>query len=133
MGMNLAQVIHQRWAGTAGLNAVLPGSRVFTGMSVDPSLPFAVIGKQSDRPHSRYNDGSSVRTVGLRIEVFHHNYDSAAAIIAQIDAAFDNAAFPLAGADRVLNMQRTDGVEEQKPDGVWRMAVEFACTVYLEA
>ena len=44
--MNLAQVIHQRWAGDGALSALLPASRLYTGMSVDPTPPYAVITRQ---------------------------------------------------------------------------------------
>ena len=131
--MNLAQVIHQRWAAAAGLNDLLPAARVYTGMSFDPSLPFAAIGKESDRPKSYQNDGSAVDTVGLRIRVFHERHADAAAIVHQIKAAFDRTAFDLAGSDKVLIMQRVNDFEQQRDDGAWQMVVDFNCTVYLAA
>ena len=39
--MNLVQVIHQRWAAAAALDALLPASRVFTGLGPDARLPLA--------------------------------------------------------------------------------------------
>ena len=131
--MNLAQVIHQRWAAAAGLNDLLPTDRVFTGMSFDPSLPFATIGKESDRPTSYQSDGSAVDTVSLRIRVFHEHHADAAAIVHQIKTAFDRTAFDLAGSDKVLIMQRVNDFEQQRDDGAWQMVVDFNCTVYLAA
>ena len=61
--MNLAEVIHQRWAAAAALENLLPASRVYTGMSVDPATPYAVIAKLSDRPAGYHNDGSALSTV----------------------------------------------------------------------
>ena len=129
--MNLAQVIHQRWAAAEALSNLLPASRVYTGMADDPTTPFAVITKQSDRPAAYLNDGSSLNTVGVRIQVFHHNYDSAADVMHQVKTAFDRTDFELSGSDKVINMRRSNDFETQEKDGVWRLVIDFNCTVYL--
>jgi hypothetical protein len=131
--MNLAQVIHQRWAATEALSSLLPAARVYTGMSVDPSRPFAVISKESHRPLESYNDGAAVDVVGVRIRVFHDDYTAAAAVVAQIKAAFDRSEFALSGSDKVLAVERADDAELQTDDGVWQLTVDFKCTVYLAA
>jgi hypothetical protein len=129
--MNLAQVIHQRWAGDEALSALLPASHLYTGMSVDPTPPYAVISRQSDRPLAVFNDGSAVDRVGVRVQVFHDNYDAGAAVVHQIKAAFHLAEFPLAGSDKVIGMQRSNDFERQNDDGVWQFVVDFQCAVYL--
>jgi hypothetical protein len=129
--MNLIQVIHQRWAEAETLSSLLPPARLYTGMSVDPAMPYAVISKQSDRPATRHGDGSAVDNVLLRIQVFADDYDAAAAIIAQLKAVFDRSSFALAGRDQVISMLRTNDSETQENDGVWRMLIDFDCTVYL--
>jgi hypothetical protein len=131
--MNLAQVIHQRWAAAAALEELLPAERVYTGLSVDPSAPFAVISKLSEQPAGYHNDGSAVATVGLRIQVFHSQYDAAAAIVQQVKAAFDRSDFALAGSDKVVDMQRVNDFERQTADGVWECVCDFHCTVHLAA
>jgi len=136
--MNLAQVIHQRWAATAPLEALLPAERVFTGLSVDPQVPYAAICRRSASfagPSGtgllRYNDGSAAEAIDVEIQVFDENYDRAAAVIEQVKAAFDCTSFDLAGSDKVILMQRSAETEEQAPDGCWRLAIEFRCSVYL--
>ena len=129
--MNLAEVIHQRWAAATALNDLLPAARVTTGVSVDPTLPYAVIAKQSERPMVRHNDGSAVDSVGLRIRVFHDNYDSAAAVMEQIRVAFERSDFALSGDDKVIAMQRSDDSQRQEDDGVWQFVIDFDCMVYL--
>lgn len=129
--MNLAQVIHQRWAAAEALNDLLPAASVYTGTSVDPTTPYAVISKQSDRPEAKLNDGSAVDTIVVRIEVFHDNRDAGAAIVHQVKAAFDRTDFALAAGDKVINMQRSNDHETQEKDGVWKFAVDFNCTVHL--
>ncbi len=129
--MNLAQVIHQRWAAATALDDLLPASRVFTGVSVDSTMPYAVISKRSDRPAAYHNDGSALSTVGVRIEVVDDGYDSAAAVMEQVKAAFDRTDFALSGSDKVISMQRSNDFQRQEPEGVWRLVIDFVCTVYL--
>ena len=129
--MNLAQVIHQRWANATPLNDLLPATQVTTGMSLDPALPYAVISKQSDRPVERFGDGSAVDEIGIRVQVFHDNHDSGSDIAHQIKAAFDRTNFDLSGSDKVINMERSNDFELQQSDGVWRFVVDFCCMVQL--
>ena len=131
--MNLAQVLHQRWAADAALNSALPAGRVFTGPSVDPNTPFAVITRRSARPRTHFGDGSGIDTVAVRVEVFDESYDAAAAVVHALSGAFDGVTFDLAGANRVLIMQRRDESEHQSVDGVWRLTVDFDCTVYFDS
>jgi len=129
--MNLAQVIHQRWAADSALDNLLPATRVYTGLSFDPARPFAVISKESDKPETYQSDGAAIDAVGLRIQVFHDHYDAGAEIVHQIKAAFDRTAFDLAGSDKVLNIERGNDSERQTNDGVWQFTIDFNCTVYL--
>ncbi|MGD0382455.1 MAG: DUF3168 domain-containing protein [Thermoguttaceae bacterium] len=129
--MNLAQVIHQRWAADSTLNGLLPATRVYTGLSFDPARPFAVVSKESDKPETYHSDGSAIDAVGLRIQVYHDNYDAGAEIAHQIKKVFDRTAFDLSGSDKVLNIQRGNDLENQTDDGVWQFIMDFICTVYL--
>ena len=131
--MNLAEVIHQRWAAAEALNNLLPASRVYTGISVDPTTPYAVISKESHRPAICYNDGSAVDTVGVRIQVFHDNHDSGAAVLDQVKAALDRTDFALSGSDKVIDMQRSNDFQRQEEDGVWQFVIDFNCTVHLKS
>jgi hypothetical protein len=131
--MNLTQAVHQRWAATAPLVALLPAERVFTGSSVDPAPPFAVIARESGQPLARFGDGSGIDAARLRIQVFDDCYDRATAIIQQVKLAFDRASFALASGDKVLEIRRHADGEEQQPDARWQMTVEFECIVYLAA
>ena len=129
--MNLAQVIHQRWAANSTLDNLLLATRVYTGLSFNPERPFAVISKESDKPETYQSDGAAIDSVGLRIQVFHDHYDAGAEIVHRIKAAFDRTAFDLAGSDKVLNTQRANDTEKQTNNGVWQFTIDFNCTVYL--
>ncbi|MEN6406839.1 MAG: DUF3168 domain-containing protein [Thermoguttaceae bacterium] len=129
--MNLMAKIHERWAASTALNAVLPAARLFTGACCDASPPLASILKQSDKPDSYQSDGSAIDVVVLRIRVLHANHDAAAQIVHQIKKTFDRTTFSLDDGDQVQNMRRVNDCEQQRDDGVWEMIVDFQCTVYL--
>jgi len=129
--MNLAQVIHQRWAAASALNDLLPASRVHTGISTGGPLPFAVLSKENDRPVERFGDGSAIDTVGVRIQVFCEDADAGAAVMHQIKTAFDCTSFDLAASDKVIDMKRTNDFARPLDDGTWQFVVDFDCTVQL--
>ncbi len=130
--MNLAQVLHQRWAADESLNALLPAERVFTGTSVTPAMPLAVISRARARPAVQFADGAGLDTVEVRIELYDPSYDASLAVLAALKRAFDRTRFDLAGAGKVLYMRRTADHARQEPDGTWRTTVEFDCTVLLD-
>ena len=130
--MNLFGVLRQRWAADTALEAALPADRVYVGTAPEPTIPFAVLTKRSDRPTESMNDGTSLNAVGVRIEVFDDGYDSATAIAELIRAAFDRTEFDLTGGDKVVNMRRHNATERQADDGLWHLSLDFDCTVYLE-
>jgi hypothetical protein len=137
MTVALLGAIHQQWAASPGLAGLLPAARLSTGASPNPSLPRAVLTRQSEQPLAACNDGSAVASVGVQVEVFHLSYDAAATIVDQVTKVFDRADFPLddgppEGA-RVICMRRTNHSEGQEADGTWRMTVDFACAVYRPA
>ena len=97
-------------------------------MNVDPTLPYAVISKESERPGDYYNDGSATAAVGLRIQVFHGQYDAGAAVMLQVKAAFDRGDFPLAGGDKVVDMRRRQRLRTAKRRR--RVAIHLRFPVY---
>ena len=129
--MNLEQVVHQRWAACDALNSALAAASVKTGRSFGAALPYATITRLANRTAFRTNAGDALDEVGLRIRVWHDEYDAGRAIVHQIKAAFDRSDFPLAGADRVVQMRRTDDSASQHSDGTWQFTVDFLVQVHL--
>ena len=129
--MNLFQVIHQRWAAEPALSGLLPAARVHTGLSVDPTPPYAVLGKRGQSPQTVHHDGSGVDAVEVRVEVFDEDLERGAAVVERLKAAFDRTAFDLSGSDKVLYMRRRNESQQQQDDGLWRLAVDFECSVFL--
>jgi len=129
--MNLEQAIHQRWAGDATLEGLLPAARLKTGRSVGETVPYATLARRRCRTRFRSNAGDALDEVTLRVRLWHDDYDAGRAIVEAIKTAFDRTDFPLAESDRVVQMRRTDDTAEQDNEGLWRFTIDFAVEVYL--
>ena len=111
----------------------MPAAQVFTGLSVNTALPYAVISKESEHPGDYYNDGAATAAVASASRCFTASPTLARPSCLQVKAAFDGSDFPLAGSDKVLDMRRANDSERQSEDGVWQFLCDFQCTVYLAA
>ena len=129
--MNLEQVIHQRWAASETLNALLPAEHVKTGRSFGDPLPYATLTRLKNRTVFRTNAGDALDEVTLRVNVWHDDYDAGRAITEQVKAAFDRSDFALSGGDRVVQMRRTDDSASQHHDGTWQFTIEFLIEIHL--
>ena len=133
--MNLAQAIHTRWAADAALNGLLPVTQVMTGIYVagEPGSRYATVTLCGGRFEGAANDGSSIDTVTIRIQVHYDHYDAGRSIADALLAAFDRSSFPLSPTDKVICMQRT-GLPTETQDatgGRWSWTVDFQCRVSL--
>lgn len=133
--MNLAQVLQARWAATPALESLFPARQVITGsyFAVDPGSRFATITLPGGKVESYANDGSAVDVVLVRIALCHDDYQQGRAAVEAVLAAFDRSAFDLAGADKVVVMQKTAPPQEaQDPNsGRWTWNLDFQCRVSL--
>ena len=127
--MNLAHMLHDRWAADQQLSQILPASRVFTGTSVMPAMPVAVISRLRSEPAVQFADGCGLDTVGVRMELYDPSYDASLAMLNAVKRAFDRTSFQLAGCGKVLFMRRTADQTCQEPDGAWHTTIDFLCTV----
>jgi len=135
--MNLAQAIHARWAADARLDALLPVARVMTGtcFAADPGTRFATITLPGGTFEGYANDGSSLSTVLVRIQVHHDDYDGGQAVTEAVLAAFGRAELSLSAGGKVLCMQPAAVPQEvQDPEnGQWDWLIDFQCRVHLPA
>ncbi len=129
--MNLEQAIHQRWAASDALAALLPAEHLKTGRSLAGSLPYATITRKSCRTAFRTNAGDALDEVALRISVWHGDYNAGRSVVEQMKAAFDRSSFDLSGGARVTQMRRTDDSALQHDDGTWQFIIDFLVQVYL--
>lgn len=131
--MNLARMLHHRWANDERLNRLLPAQRVYTGTSVTPAMPVAVISRCQSEPAVQFANGGGLDTVAVRIELYDPSYEASLAVLDAMKRAFDRTSFELPGGGRVLFMRRTIDQTRQEPDGVWHTTIEFLCTVLGES
>ena len=129
--MNLEQALHQRWAADERLAALLAVDRVKTGRAVGTATPYATLLRQSSRVVLRTSAGDAIEEVSLRINVWHHEHDAGRTLTEAVKTAFDRAAFPLTGGDRVLKMLRRSERLVQHTDGIWQFSVDFTVRVHL--
>ena len=129
--VNLEQVVHQRWAACDALDSLLAAENVKTGRSFGAASPYATITRLGNRTAFRTNAGDALDEVALRVSVWHDDYDAGRAIVGQVKTAFDRSDFALAGADRVVQMRRTDDSASQHDDGTWQFTVDFLVHVHL--
>jgi len=129
--MNLEQAIHQRWAASDALAALLPAANVKTGRSFGDPVPYATIARETSRTVFRTNAGDALDEVTLQINVWHDSYDAGLAVVEQVQAAFDRSGFTLAGGDTVVQMRRVADSTRQHEDGRWQWTVKFLVDVYL--
>lgn len=127
--MNLARMLHHRWAADERLNRLLPAQRVFTGTSVTPAMPVAVISRCRAEPAVQFADGGGLDTVSVRIELYDPSHDASLAVLDALKRAFDRASFDLPGSGKVLFMRRIVDQTRQEPDGAWHTTIDFLCTV----
>jgi hypothetical protein len=135
--MNLAQVLHARWAANAELDRLLPATAVMTGLNIagDPATRYASVTLRGGGVESYANDGSSVDQVRVRIDVYDDDYDHGRTVADAVLAAFDRSDFALANGARVISMQKA-GIPQEVQDpqsGRWSWPIDFHCRVSLPA
>ena len=133
--MNLTQALHAHWAADVTLNGLMPATRFVTGTYVagNPGSRYATVALRGGQFEGAANDGSSIDTVAVRIQVHHDDYDQGRAVADALLAAFDRSGFPLSPTDEVICMQRT-GLPAETQDatsGRWTWVVDFDCRVSL--
>jgi hypothetical protein len=126
----LEQAIHQRWAAAAGLAALLPAERFITGPAHGSLRPYAVLRQGVRRPILRTNSGDALDQVRLAIDLWHDDRGAGQAIVPQIQAAFDRAAFDLSAAARVILMRQTGDRVVRRGDS-WQFTVAFLLQIHL--
>ncbi len=132
--IDLSKAIHARWAAVAALETgAIPSSRVHTGQTFDPTLPFAVIERNSGNPITQHNDGAAVDSVGVRFQVFHANHDAGATVIHEIKGAFNPSEFAPDNRNRQIYMEQSNPFELPESDGARLFVIDFTCKIHLPA
>ncbi|HLA83831.1 MAG TPA: DUF3168 domain-containing protein [Thermoguttaceae bacterium] len=131
--MNLEQAIHEHWADTPALEAVLPADRLTTGRTSSGVPPYATLVVRAIRSQLPTNQGPAAKEFSLRIDVWHHAYQDAKTIAGQIAEAFDGASLELNESDYLARVRHVADTIKQHPDGPWQWTLDFTATVCVPA
>ena len=93
--MSLDQAIHERWAESGELSALLPAERLTTGRAFGDKKPYATIESLVRRPALATNSGNVVKAVSLNLCIWHDNFDEGENIVECVQTVFDHAVFNL--------------------------------------
>jgi len=129
--VTVEQAIHQCWASSATLAALVPAERVSTGRSIGAAVPYVTLLRERTRTALRTNAGNTIEEITLRINLWHDDHDAGRAAAEQIRAAFDHASFDLADGSRVISMRRVSESAFQHADGLWQFSLRFLLPVRL--
>jgi hypothetical protein len=127
--MSIEATIHDWYAASASLVALLPASRFVTGHVQDETqqdLPYCTLNRESDAPSYRTNCGR-MDAASLRFQLWHEAWNSGNTIADAIVAAFDNGE-RTAGAITIHSMRLSNRFHLQEDDGVWQFLLDFDVT-----
>jgi hypothetical protein len=123
--LGLEQAIHERWAATGALTALVPAARVFTGTAVgSPAIPYVVWKRVATGPVTRTSSGRNIDRTRMRCEIRTEQLTQAKQIAQAVHDAFHRVAFSLTSGT-CLTMQVAAYEETLSPQSWW-----MAVTVY---
>lgn len=127
--MSLEQAIHQRWADSTALSALLPAERLTTGRSGGDEKPYATIQSLQRQETMPTNAGNTVEEVSMDLCLWHDDFDAGEQIVEYIQAVFDRATFNLPDDSAVVRMREVSMSATHKKDGIWRWKIKFLANV----
>lgn len=116
----IEQTIHERFAASAGLVALLPTERFTTGNRLDDpetELPAAVLDLQSTS--KRYVNTHHLKESDIRLKVWVRDHADGVAIREELENVFDNTDW-VGTKLRVIKSRIEDDSAIQEDDGVWQ-------------
>lgn len=127
MALELAieQAIHERWAATGALAALVPVARVFTGAAVDrPAVPYVVWQRINTASLARTSSGRQIDRSRVRCEIRAEQLSIAKQIAQAVFDAYNRDPLTLS-TGVCLDMRHAEYVEALPAEGWWRLAMEF--------
>ena len=129
--MSLMASLHDLWEAEAGLEALLPAARVFTGLvPAGTSLPYAMLEQPSSSPYARTND-SMFRDVGVTVHVWTETFGEGDAIREQIEASLANRTIETDdGKVLDVTVESSGSLREDDPgDPAWQFVIQLGLLV----
>ncbi len=126
----IEQALHQHWAQSPVLCALLPVSRLCTGIAHAAGVPYATVTREKSRVRYRTSAGSTIDEVIVRIDIWHSEHAPAMAILQAVRAALDRAPLELPGPSAVLATCLNEDQVRQHDDGFWQVSVWISVYVF---
>jgi hypothetical protein len=131
--MNLAQLVHARWAASARLNALLPVGKVLAGgrFHGDPGTRYATLTLPGSRSAGIPRAQWVPETVIVRARIHHDDYAAGQAIVAALLACLDGQEFSLVAWQRKVSIERGSVPKEMQDPrtGHWDWVTDLRCRV----
>jgi hypothetical protein len=127
--MSLEGAIHRLWESSALLTAEVPINRVFTGQAAAQSAwPYVTLERHGLTRGEQTSSNTRIESVPIRFNIWDQRLDRAQQVASFITEVFNRRALECAEA-RVLDFRLAGKTEQQQPDGVWRLGVDFVARV----
>ena len=123
--MSIETAIHRHWAASAPLAAAVPAERVFTGHAPAGSAwPYATLERSGSPSSEQTSSRTRIDRFALRVYVWDERLDRAQSAAQVIANEFNRR--ELHGEQlRVLDLRLSGTAQQQQPDGIWRVSIDF--------
>jgi len=123
--LGIEQALHELWAATGALTALVPAARVFTGAAVDrPATPYVVWQRVGTTPLARTSSNREVDRTRMRCEIRAEQLTITKQVAQAVFDVYNRATLTLTTGTG-LNMQHVSYEETLLPEGWWRVVLEF--------
>jgi hypothetical protein len=123
--MSIEQSIHRYWSSCRDLCERAPADRFFSGQAApDSAWPYVTLEQAGASRSEHTSSATRIELVPLRFNVWDQRLDRAQQLAERIVARFDRCGAE-GGDERLLDLCCQGALQEQQPDGVWRVRVDF--------
>ncbi|MBN2024499.1 MAG: hypothetical protein JW809_17095 [Pirellulales bacterium] len=128
--MSIERAIHERWAASPALSALLDAQRVTTGRRPGAAAAVcATIERTAARSLLPTNAGHGVEEIALRVTIRHEDYDAGHAILAAAAEALDGAVLALDAGARHARLRQIAQTPVQQPHAPWLFHLDLSARI----
>lgn len=128
--MSLEKALHEWWAAEASLRTWIAPDRFFTGHVTDGELPYGTLWRLGSRVLWRTGAGDLLEEVGLRLRLWHPDYQAVRAIVEHVRRVWDRSSFRLEEGGQVAALLIGPQTYRQERKGAWLAEVALEAQVY---
>jgi hypothetical protein len=123
--MSIEIAIHRHWEASALLSAAVPAARVFTGHAPAGSAwPYGTLERSGSPSSEQTSSRTRIDRFTLRMHVWDERLDRAQSAAQAIASEFNRRELQAEQA-RLLDLRLSGTAQQQQPDGIWRVSVDF--------